>query len=170
MSSLTNFNGEVINYEYDKLNRLSKKILPDETFTMTYTAIGKMASVTDSRGTTTYSYDVRQRLTEQKEPDGKFLRYGYDGVGNRTILTTPSGTTTFTYDKYNQLATVSDPTGNITTYTYDKAGNLTQTVMPNSVLETRSYDTLNRLTKIESKKDSTVLFIPKHKVKTTDSY
>jgi RHS repeat-associated protein len=158
MSSLTNFNGEVINYEYDKLNRLSKKILPDETFTMTYTAIGKMASVTDSRGTTTYSYDVRQRLTEQKEPDGKFLRYGYDGVGNRTILTTTSGTTTFTYDKYNQLATVSDPTGNITTYTYDKAGNLTQTIMPNSVLETRSYDTLNRLTKIESKKDSTVLF------------
>lgn len=158
MSSLTNFNGEIISYEYDKLNRLSKKILPDETFTMTYAAIGKMASVTDSRGTTTYSYDVRQRLTEQKEPDGKFLRYGYDGVGNRTILTTPSGTTTFTYDKYNQLATVNDPTGNLTTYTYDKAGNLTQTVMPNSVLETRSYDTLNRLTKIESKKDSTVLF------------
>ena len=43
MSSLTNANGEIISYEYDKLNRLSKKILPDETFTMTYAAIGVWA-------------------------------------------------------------------------------------------------------------------------------
>jgi len=125
---------------------------------MTYAPIGKMASVTDSRGTTTYSYDARQRLIEQKEADGKFLRYGYDAASNRTLLATPTGTSTFTYDKYNQLATVSDPTGNLTTYTYDKAGNLTQTIMPNAVLETRSYDTLNRLTQIQSKKGGTVLF------------
>jgi len=92
MSSLTNANGEVVNYEYDKLNRIIKKILPDETTTMTYASIGKMASVTDSRGTTTYSYDARQRLIEQKEADGKFLRYGYDAASNRTLLATPSGT------------------------------------------------------------------------------
>ena len=121
-------------------------------------SIGKIGLVTDSRGTTTYSYDARQRLIEQKEADGKFLRYGYDGASNRTLLATPTGTSTFTYDKYNQLATVSDPTGNLTTYTYDKAGNLTQTIMPNAVLETRSYDTLNRLTQIQSKKGGTVLF------------
>jgi YD repeat-containing protein len=30
--------------------------------------------------------------------------------------------------------------------------------MPNAVLETRSYDTLNRLTQIDSRKDGTVLF------------
>jgi len=59
---------------------------------MTYAPIGKMASVTDSRGTTTYSYDARQRLIEQKEADGKFLRYGYDAASNRTLLATPSGT------------------------------------------------------------------------------
>jgi YD repeat-containing protein len=84
---------------------------------MTYAPIGKMASVTDSRGTTTYSYDARQRLTEQLDPGNKFLRYGYDAANNRTSITASSGTTTSTFDKYNQLKTVTDPTGGLTTYT-----------------------------------------------------
>lgn len=88
--------------EYDAMNRLQKKILPSETFTMTYANIGKLASVTDSRGTTTYSYDARQRLTEQTDPDGQFLRYGYNAANLRTAITTTSGTTTFTYDKYEE--------------------------------------------------------------------
>ncbi|ELS31341.1 MULTISPECIES: RHS repeat-associated core domain-containing protein [Pseudanabaena] len=158
MASFTNANGETITYEYDALNRLTKKVLPSETFTMTYASIGKLASVTDSRGTTTYSYDARQRLTEQIDPDGQFLRYGYNAANLRTAITTASGTTTFTYDKYKELQTVTDATGAVTTYNYDKAGNLIETDLANGVIEKRSYDLLNRLTQIESKKDSTVIF------------
>jgi RHS repeat-associated protein len=158
IASTTNFNGEVITYEYDALNRLKKKILPNETFTMVYLPNGKLASVTDNRGTTTYSYDTRQRLTEQVDPDNKYLRYGYDAANSRTSVTTPSGATRYTYAKSKELQTVTDPNNEATTYTYDKAGNLIQTDLPNSAIETRTYDLLNRLTRTESKKNSTVLF------------
>ena len=147
--STTDNDGNTITYSYDARNRLVAKDYPDGTsVTYTYTLSGQLASVTDSRGATDYTYDARDRLLSTTEPDGTEISYVYDADGDRTALTTPAGTTTYAFDQLGQVKTVTD-SGGVTRYTYDAAGNPTQTVMPNGVVETRSYDDLNRLTFLE---------------------
>ena len=137
---------------------MSAKRFPDTTATRyTYTPTGRMQTVADVRGTTSYTYDVRERLTTRTDPDGRGISYGYDAANNRTAVTTASGTTTYTFDKYNELETVTDPSGGLTRYTYDKAGNLTKTAFANGTAETRQYDTLNRLLYLENTNASGVI-------------
>jgi YD repeat-containing protein len=110
-------------------------------------------------GTTTFSYDVRQRLIEQVDPGDRFLRYGYDAANNRNSIATSSGTTYFTYNKYKELKTVTDTNNGVTTYTYDKAGNLIQTNLPNGTVETKTYDLSDRLTQITSRSSGTIVLL-----------
>jgi YD repeat-containing protein len=43
------------------------------------------------------------------------------------------------------MESVTDPNLGVTQYTYDAAGNLIETDFPNGTVETRQYDSLNRL-------------------------
>src|SRR5262245_55208860 len=112
--------------------------------------------MTDPSGTTTYSYDSRDRLTTKATPEGS-LTYSYDSAGN--LLSTRSSNVSgvniaYTYDTLNRLATVSDNaplsgdrTGTgTTTYSYDPVGNLSGYLYPNGVQTSYVYNTLNRLT------------------------
>ena len=78
-----------------------------------YTPTGQRATVTDNEGTTSYSYDPRDRLTRIELPSGRVLEYSYDANGNRTALRlqTPSASyeTAYAYDAANRLISVSDP-------------------------------------------------------------
>jgi RHS repeat-associated protein len=145
--STTDFNGNTIQFVYDVRDRLVTKDYPDGSLvTYTYTLTGEQTTVTDARGTTDYTYDDRDRLISSIQPDGTTISYVYDAAGDRTALTTRAGTTSYTFDALGRELTVTDPTGGITSYTYDAAGDLTRTALPNGVVETRSYDKLNRLT------------------------
>jgi RHS repeat-associated protein len=103
----------------------------------------------DDRGTTTYGYDSRDRLTSLTYPDGRRLEYGWDGHGNRTSLTARVGSTAlvtgYTYDALNRLRTVTDPLGRTYTHGYDENGNRASMAYPNGTSTTYTYDTLNRL-------------------------
>ena len=146
VSSFTNFKGDTIEYEYDRLNRLtSKQFVDDTSIDYTYTLTGQIETVTDLWGTTSYDYDVRDRLIEQINPDSQFIRYTYDAANNRTGVITSSDNVTYTYNPNNQLETVTSSLGE-TSYSYDAAGNLVQTLYPNNTAEIRTYDDLNRLT------------------------
>ena len=156
--SYTDFDRDTTTYSYDEQNRLiEKQFLNDSSISYTYTINGLRETITDSRGTTTYTYDERDRLTSHTDPNGIYLangntiKYTYDVAGNRTSVTTPSGTVDYTFDAWNRLQTVTDSNTNTTVYTYDGVSNLIQTNLPNSVVETRSYDELNRLTSLENK-------------------
>ncbi len=118
----------------------------------TYTPSGQIATVTDSRGTTSYQYDVRDRLISRTDPSGPYIpessatiEYEYDSSGNVTSIATYTGTTQYFYDEQNRLAKVIDSEGGETRYTYDRVGNLIQTILPNGAIETRSYNVLNQL-------------------------
>jgi RHS repeat-associated protein len=148
VASTTDFNGQTITYNYDKQNRLTAKTYHDGKGTSiqyTYTATGQIATIVDARGTTTYTYDQRDRLLSRTDPDGQVISYTYDGAGNRTSVTTLAGKTSFTFDVLNRTQTVTDPQGGVTTYSYDAASNLVSTTLPNGTSETRQYDNLNRL-------------------------
>ena len=104
----------------------------------------------DASGTNTYSYDLRDRLTQKVTPEGT-LTYTYDTAGNLTsVQSSNAGGTSvsYGYDQLNRLSTVTDThTGNIS-YTYDNVGNLQAYLYPNGVQTTYSYNTLNRLTNL----------------------
>jgi RHS repeat-associated protein len=154
----TDFNGNVVQYQYDSRNRLTATLFPDGTsVTYTYTADGQPATVTDARGVTAYVYDERDRLVKRTDPDGTVIAYTYDAAGNRTSVTTPAGTTAYTFDALNRVATVTDPSLGVTSYSYDTAGNLTETDFANGTKELRRYDVLNRLTYLEDDGPSGVI-------------
>src|SRR5262249_38316366 len=124
MLTRTDFNGKKATYSYDQVNRLLSKT-PDPSFasvpgfpagkcsrriTFTYPATGGRASMTDPSGSTSYSYDSRDRLLSKATPEGT-LSYTYDVAGN--LLSTQSSNAngvniSYTYDKDNRLSTVSD--------------------------------------------------------------
>ncbi|MEO1211793.1 MAG: RHS repeat-associated core domain-containing protein, partial [Cyanobacteria bacterium J06638_20] len=164
LQTYTDFNGEVTGFDYDAQNRLILKDYEDDAdVSYTYTANGLIESISDGRGTTSYEYDVQNRLLSRTDPDGPYLpsgttiEYTYDAAGNRTAVTTPNGSVSYGYDERNRLTTVVDEDFNLTTYGYDDANNLTRTEFPNGVVETREYDDLNRLVFLENKVDDTVI-------------
>jgi RHS repeat-associated protein len=150
--SVTDFNQNTIQYIYDDNNRQTlKKFSDDTSIGYTYTATGQIETVTDQRGITTYKYDERDRLVARQDATGPYLQtgetieYGYDAAGNRISVNTPSKLVQYTYDRLNRLETVTNEDGGVTTYLYDPASNLVRTELPNSVVEVREYDKLNRL-------------------------
>ena len=149
----TSFNGDTVDYAYDSNNRLTRKTYPNsDTVDYTYSATGKITSVTDGRGTTSYDYDVRDRIVRLDYPDSNFIEYTYDAAGNILTLETPSGTTTNTYDDANRLVSVTDQDGGLTSYSYDAVGNRASITYPNNTVTTYTYDSSNRLTRLENRR------------------
>jgi RHS repeat-associated protein len=146
----TDFDGATIHYTYDSQNRLTAEKLPDSSeIQYTYTPTGQRAKVTDAQGITTYAYDVRGRLLERTDPDGQVVQYTYDAAGNKTSVTTSAGKTSYAYDALDRLQTVLDPSGGTTQYAYDAVGDLVRTERPDGTVETRTYDSLDRLITID---------------------
>ena len=158
----TDLMGRTTTFQYDLADRLTLKTYPDaSTVEFTYTATGQRLTGTDGRGVTRYAYDDRDRPTRLTYPDGRRLDYGYDAHGNRTSLTATVGgtslTTTFTYDDRHQIVTVTDPDGRVYSYNYNPTGMPTSLLLPNGVATNYTYDGLNRLTNLVSKRDTTTL-------------
>lgn len=156
-TSHKDFNGKTTTYAYDLANRVISKTpdtsLPDPVVKFTYTATGQRQSMTDATGSTSYSYDLRDRLLQKVTPVGT-LSYTYDAAGNLlTIRSTNLGGTSvnYAYDALNRLATVTDNrlAAGTTGYTYDTVGNLGGYAYPNGVVTTYSYNPLNRLTNVQ---------------------
>ena len=103
----------------------------------------------------TYS-DQHQPLVVEYA-NGETITYTYDEAGNITHIETPTQTISKTYDALNRLTSVTDDQGT-TTYAYDAIGRQTQITYPNGVTTSYTYDSRNRVTKIEHKKsDGTIL-------------
>ncbi len=138
-------------YAYDTVNRLLSKT-PDASFgapqvRFTYSPTGKRLTMVDASGTTTYGYDLRDRLTSKATPQGT-LTYTYDLASNLTALSTTGLAVNYTYDVLNRLSTVAEASTGTTTYGYDAAGNLASFATPNGVAHAYTYDSRNRLTNL----------------------
>ena len=156
LTSKTDFAGRMIRFGYDLANRLTLKTYPDSTtVAFTYTATGRRATMVDGRGTTTYSYDDRDRPVEMVYPGGNKLAYGWDANGNRTSVSAHVAgqvlTTSSTYDVLNRLDTVTDPRGKVYDHGYDANGNRTSLAYPNDLQTSYSYDALNRLQELRTR-------------------
>ncbi len=119
----------------------------------TYDLNGNRTSVETPAGTTTYTYDDRNRLITATA-DGT-TSYSYYPDGKKETVRHPNGTqATYSYDDANRIVSVlhsrTTDAGTISSYSYayDANNNRTeQTEVQNGVSETTtySYDALNRL-------------------------
>ena len=141
----TDYAGNLTTYTYDSLDRLISKSNNDGTVNYTYTADGKISTVTDSTGTTMFTYDLMDGLTRVDYPDGNYVSYSYDNACRLTSVTTPFGTTAYEYDLLDRLTRVVDRNGYATVYEYDANGNRTAVHYANGLTVTYDYDLLNRL-------------------------
>ena len=148
LSKVSHKTGESVAYTYDKNDNVLTQITNDGTNTYTYT----------------FTHDQLNRVKNRNDSLlGYKTFYEYDDASMRTrmYIQPSSGTTKiydakYTYDEANRLLTAKDALASKTeSYTYFDIGALKKITVPNGVTAHRTIDTLNRLSTLKYKSDST---------------
>jgi YD repeat-containing protein len=145
--------GDIIEYKYDALSRLTHIYYPDgNSVSYAYDNNGNRTSMTDKSGTTQFSYDTQNRLIAVYFPNINPVVYTYDKTGNIIKIEYPDhSTVSYVYNIDNKLETVTDSTG-ITTYAYySNTGLLHTKTLPNGVITTYTYDSAKRITIVDNR-------------------
>lgn len=104
--SVTDANGKITKYKYDKLGRAIKHIDAD-------------------LNDTTFAYDYTGNILFVIDPTGSKTQYRYDLNGRKVKEIRPMlGEYNYTYNDRGLLETFKDPKGNLTTYDYDQDGRI----------------------------------------------
>jgi RHS repeat-associated protein len=112
-------------YTYDALGRvITQTDAKNQLTTNTYLPDGRISTVVNPEGTTTYSYNTNKQLTGISNSTTNVSRtYGYDTKGRVSSITeTIAGSnfsTSFTYDSYGRLGTRTHPSGIVETLGYN---------------------------------------------------
>jgi RHS repeat-associated protein len=93
--------------DYDAANEMTAL----EGYGLTYDDNGNLVSKVDASGTTTYTWDARNRLTDISGPS-LTASFDYDALGRRISRTVNGTTTSFIYDGWD---IIQDTTGGVTT-------------------------------------------------------
>ena len=141
----TDYAGKLTTYTYDKVDRVTSKKTDDDTVKYTYTSDGKLYTVRDKTGTTTYTYDGMDGLTKVTYPNGRYVEYTYDDSCRLTSVATAYGTTAYEYDALDRVVKVIDRNGYATVYEYDANGNRSAVRYANGIVVSYEYDKVNRL-------------------------
>ncbi len=152
---------KTLSYQYDALNRLTKIINPDNSFSQnSYDALNNLIAIKDPRtNTTTNSYDALGRLISTIQPGSITTAFNYNTNSNLTTVTDPNNNaTTYKYDDLGRVYQTISPDTGTTTYTYDPAGNLITKKDAKNTTITYSYDAANRITKIDYPSDTDTIF------------
>jgi RHS repeat-associated protein len=156
---------ENTHYVYDDYNRVRSVTRANETTAYTYNPTNGGASpylhTTSNPDTitsptnilTSNVYDQNFRKTSTSVA-GRTTWFRYDNVGNQDCVTDPRGSgpcspSTFStsthYDARNRKWYIDDAQGHRTTFTYDIASNVTDISRPDTLIEHKGYDALNRV-------------------------
>jgi RHS repeat-associated protein len=84
------------------------ELLSADAATYAYDANGNRTSKTTPSGTTTYSWDYENRLTQVVIPSGQAVSFTYDPFGRRVSKTVGDIVTTYTYDSEDILFETSN--------------------------------------------------------------
>ena len=129
-------NNQTISYLYDRFNRTIEKTGADGSHEYIYDARSNLATYVDNvnNETTTYTYDLAERLVGVSNTNGFETQYGYDQNSNINR-------------KIHTLNTTED----ITNYNFDKDNRITDIALDNSKQVEYNYDSLSRLASKELK-------------------
>ena len=160
VATTTNRNGIVTTWTYDQMGRLARRQSSNGALvTYGYDVLGNRTNLTDYTGTTFYSWDALNRLTNvitsrsgvKGGSDNLSLSYEYDLAGHETAMVYPGGERIqYTYDNAGRLSTVNNATRSLFfQYSFNPTtGQLTKLTRPNGIETDYSYDGMGRLTNI----------------------
>ena len=124
--------------------------------TYTYNPDGEVATMVDASGTSTYTYDDADRLTNYENGASATVGYGYDSAGNVTTLTYPnSSAVTYHYNVLEQMDWVKDWNSKETQFGYNVDGSLNSITYPNNISTAVTYDNANVLSSVTDTNTST---------------
>ena len=143
---------------YDEQNRLSRIDYADGTAQRrSYDLVGRLARIEEGSFLEEYGYDELDRVTRVATTVNGLpttLTYEYDNL-DRLIKRTVNGqeVTEYRYDKASRLTAIvfqrSGQADETTAYSWDAASRLTEKRLPNGIRQILSYDSANRLTRIQ---------------------
>jgi RHS repeat-associated protein len=131
----------MITYTYDRNGNVTDALDASGIDThYTYDPLNRVASVirnfnggdpATANTTTSFGYDVQDRLTYVTDPNALTTSYARDGFGEIWSLSSPdSGLTQNSYDAAGRLIRRTDARGVVSTYGYDSLDRLTAVVYP----------------------------------------
>lgn len=136
----TNPDGSVATFGFNGLTTTVTNPL-NQTTTTVSNAQGKVVSVTEPAGTTSYTYDAFGNLKTVTDAEGNVTTYSYDTRGNKISMQDPDmGTWTYTYNVLGKPLTTVDAKNQTTSYAYDLLDRPTQ-ISEADRTTTYTYDT-----------------------------
>jgi len=147
VTTKTTPNGVVINYSFDAKSRLTNIVFPNGPPTsFSYDSVGNRTRMVDGLGTTTWQFDLLNRLTSVTDPYNNSVRNDFDENGNRIALTYPDGNAVhYSFDALNRMSSLTNWFGGVLSYGYDVVGNLVGATNANNTTAAYAYDDANRL-------------------------
>jgi RHS repeat-associated protein len=143
LTSVTNPAKQTTTYVYDPANRLTEVKYSDgktPTVKYEYNKDGDRTVMTDGTGTSKYTYDQLDRLTETENGRKEKVQYEYDLANEQVKITYPNEKSVArAYDKDGRLEKVTDWLGNVTKFTYDPDSDLASTVFPSASTDEDKY-------------------------------
>ena len=128
-------------YTYDPANRLTEVSYSSgkpATVKYEYDKDGNRTKMIDGTGTTNYTYDQLDRMTESESGHKETVKYEYDLASDRVKITYPGGKeVTRGFDKDRRLEKVIDWLKHETKFTYDPDSEVKATIFPS---ETKNED------------------------------
>ncbi|ROQ30280.1 RHS repeat-associated protein [Frondihabitans sp. PhB188] len=126
----TNGNAGVTHYTYDSNGNLTQVTPPSsigQVQYLNYDSLGRLLTVKDNKGqTTTYTYTVRDQLSQTTYQDGSTVQVSYyaNGLPQTTTDSTQQTPETLTYDAIGRTLSQTGPGTASESYTYDEVGNV----------------------------------------------
>ncbi|MDD2239968.1 MAG: DUF6531 domain-containing protein [Kiritimatiellae bacterium] len=153
--SKTDANGNIVNSEYDALDRIVAVSVPNQSnLWAQQVAYDAWGSITQQWNQWTdpmvMQYDDFGQMSSMELPGRSPVVYEHDELGRVTTVAWPDGTCLRNIYAGPDLVQVNRRTGEIETFALDVAGQTTQTVVNGQWMTTYRYDALRRLVEVSN--------------------
>ena len=143
LETKTDRNNNTIEYFYNSLGQLIKKLFPDNTsHIFTYDgATYNLIKIEDNDGYIELEYDDLDNIIQLSCADGNVVSYNYNAGNKLSRMIYPDATVVdYAYDNLNRLTSVSSFGQPLVAYTYNALGQVQSKYLGNGVNANYSYD------------------------------
>jgi RHS repeat-associated protein len=157
---LTDPTGRTTTYTYDPANQLTEISCSSgnpSTVKYEYNKDGDRTKMTDGTGTTTYTLDQLDRMTESENGHKEIIKYEYNLGNGQTKITYPNTKAIErTYDKDGRLEKITDWNSKVTKFSYNADSGLEKTTFPSETKDedTYAYNDADQMTEVKMKKST----------------
>jgi RHS repeat-associated protein len=150
-------------YKYDPANRLEEISYSSgkpSTVTYEYDKDGDRTMMVDGTGTSKYTYDQLDRLTESENGRKEVIKYEYDLANEQTKIIYPNKkAVTRAFDKDGRLEKLTDWLSHSTKFTYNEDSDLKTIVFPTEPKDEDkyTYNDADLMTEVKMDKSTEVL-------------